>query len=274
MMAGWTKVSKANPCRHCGKSTWCLQGISWDWCGRTMSPKQSKSGGWLHPVAGQFERPLPKRIEVPQPIVDMNAIYRRWEKADRRLDELAHLLGVDEMALHAMGVVWAQSEGAWMAPMFDHNRTMIGGRLRNARGEKWSVRGGHNGLFVSSYALPPNRRVYVTEGDSDTAALLSIGCYTIGRPSCSGAVDMIKRLLPRIGAREVIVVADHDESKTAPDGRNWNPGIDGALALAQHLPMRHCVYLPQGKDIRDDIRSGLTAAMLESEIRSCYWRCP
>ena len=91
-------------------------------------------------------------------------------------------------------------------------------------GDKWSYRGGRGGLFVPDGIATSIKRLFICEGPSDAAALLSIGLPAIGRPSCQGAMPATVNFVRRIGCHDVAIVADHDEA-----------GQNGAKRLARLL---------------------------------------
>ena len=78
--------------------------------------------------------------------------------------------------------------------------------------------GSRQGLFFSR--IPPYERIFVCEGPTDTAALMSFDVAVVGRPSCLGCEDMIQELIERNHVKEVVLVPDHDK-----------PGLDGAERL-------------------------------------------
>lgn len=268
----WVRVTRKEPCKICGKPDGCRIGVYYAQCIRIASDKPSKLG-WYHPLGTEPAKFVPVR-EEPKRAIDLLPLFERWlnRTEDRHLDQLSRLLGVEELPLRALQVAWAEEHDAWAFPMVDAERKITGVRLRNERGEKWAVRGGKNGLFVPRSSVPPSRRAFVTEGPSDVAALLSIGLFAIGRPSCNEGAAILSELLPRIGVREVVIVADHDSDKKAPDGRAYNPGVDGALGLSMRLPVRNCIWLPPTKDARDFVKCGGTAAQIENAVRSIRWR--
>ncbi len=138
---------------------------------------------------------------------------------------------------------------------------VTGIRLRAPNGRKWSVPGGKEGLFVPS-GLPSGGRLLVTEGPTDTAALLDLGFTAVGRPSCSGGRHHVVELAQRLQAVEVVVVADRDV-----------PGMAGANALADVLvafaASVRVIAPPQGvKDARAWLNAGATAGEVEAAIEA------
>lgn len=267
----WRRVTKSAPCPVCSRPDWCAVGERFTNCMRVQSAKPCTNGGWLHPLGTEPKAP-PVRHEEPKRAIDLLPLYEKWLRRTeaRHLEQLSRLLHVEELPLRALSVVWAEEHESWAFPMVNADREITGMRLRNERGEKWAVRGGKNGLFVPRHS--PHWRVYICEGPTDTAALLSLGLYTIGRPSCNEGAAILGELLPRLGVREAVIVADHDRDKNAPDGRSYNPGVDGALGLSMRLPIRNCIWLPPTKDARDFVKHGGTAVQIENSVRSIRWR--
>jgi hypothetical protein len=124
---------------------------------------------------------------------------------------------------------------------------ICGIRLRFDDGRKKAVRGSREGLIVPNQ---PERGgvLCIAEGPTDTAALLSIGLWAIGRPSCNGAVEATKRYIEAHVPSRVVIIADHDE-----------PGRLGAIRLAIEIGTREIYQPPVGvKDAREWVRQGAT----------------
>src|SRR5438128_3543256 len=200
MSEGWQRVTRAAPCAICGKPDYCTVGTFWNCCMRVASDKPCKNGGWLHPLNGAPV--MPRAKEAPEPTIDALSMWKRWKEQTppTSVAELATVLGVKVVALQLLNVTWAPEHFAWAFPMFNERLDPIGFRLRNWFGKKWSVPGGRNGLFAP--AGPPGKICFIAEGESDTSALLSLGLFSIGRPSCNEGAAMLAALLPRLGVRE------------------------------------------------------------------------
>lgn len=271
-MNDWQRVSKSDPCPVCGKPDWCCIGERFVNCMRVEAEKQCTNGGWLHPLDSAPNAPLPPR-RPKEPSVDCEPIYLRWSSYNwGRISQLARLLGIDELPLKLIGTAWAPEHSAWAFPMRDANKRVIGVRLRNERGDKWSVRGGRSGVFYPN--MMPTQRVFICEGATDVAALLHIGLFAIGRPSCNEGGNILCELLPKLGVRSAVIVADHDEDKIRPDGTRYNPGVDGSVRLSERLPVPNCIWLPPTKDARQFVRMGGTAAQIEAMIKGTRWQQP
>jgi hypothetical protein len=143
---------------------------------------------------------------------------------------------------------------------------VLGVRLRLSGGRKLSVKGGKEGLFVPGphpNPLPKGEGtglLLIAEGPTDTAALLDLGFSAVGRPSCTGGVALLVKLVQHHRPEAVVIVADADAA-----------GIGGAESLAAKLtaycPMVRVVTPPAGvKDAREWKRRGATAADVQATI--------
>ena len=75
----------------------------------------------------------------------------------------------------------------------------------------------------------------MVEGMSDVAAGITMGLATIGRPSNTGGVAMLRKLLAGCG-RHIVVIGERDRQpdKLKPGAMRW-PGMDGARSVTQQL---------------------------------------
>ena len=276
------RVNKANPCPACGKDSWCLYDEFRCLCMRAESKYQStlKSGeiGWWHQIKDAPKNWKPPEKLPPEKKIDAEGMMDYWRrrKESRELWDLAESLGMGPCfggmdALFQMRIAWAASYKAWAWPMRDGMGNICGIRLRASDGKKWSVTGSKSGIFLPWCA--PQKRVWICEGGTDAAALLSLNCYAIGRPSCSGGTDEINATIKRLGIREAVIIADNDEDKTI-GGRTYNPGADGAKRLSERLIIPNCVITLPCKDAREFLALKGDASMLESLTQNCLWRNP
>lgn len=180
---------------------------------------------------------------------------------DPKMWDFADELGVSSKALLKLHIGWSKLYKAWTFPMQDHKDRYVGVRLRCEDGEKRSMCGSREGLFIafSPDSTPRHERLIIAEGATDTAAISDYGFNVIGRPSCTGGTDPIKRLIQRIGPSEVIVAADNDL-----------PGRKGAATLVSRLsifgPVK-TIFPPEGiKDFREWRKLGAVSADIEGLI--------
>lgn len=141
---------------------------------------------------------------------------------------LSDALQLPTNVLQRLQVGWLPDSRTVSWPMVDANGRVVGIRLRCIdSGRKWSEAGGREGLFAANDLPQEPPQLFISEGPTDTAALLSLGLPAIGRPSALGAVDLTGQIVCRIKPTECVVVADNDDA-----------GRRGAATVAQHLLTR------------------------------------
>lgn len=261
MSNDWKRVTRLEPCKICQHGDWCCVGKSFALCCRVESAKPAKNGnGWLHPLdAAPVNLPPPEKKPEP-PKINCTRIMAEWRENTLRewVHEFAFNLGVESVALFSLGVAWAANRKAWAFPMFDGYREPIGIRLRTADGKKFAVTGSRQGLFLPD--TKPESDIFVCEGPTDTAAMLSVGLYAIGRPSCLGCEDMVRDFVRQNKIQRVTIVADADE-----------PGQRGAEKLQQCLKVKSKIWTPPAKDVREAVKNGLTKKTVESLTKDILW---
>ena len=265
-MSDMRRVDKQHPCPGCGSFHWCLLGRSVYICMRVVSDriKTFKGGetGYVHRYSGEPAQLPPANKRVP--VINTRKVLAEWKRAypNARLPVLAHNLGVSIQSLEALECQLAGGYNhAWCWPMKDGFGNYIGIRIRNLLGQKWAVTGSQAGIFIPT--MKPERRMFVAEGPTDTAAGLTLGLYAIGRPSCSGGVPHIVDHVKRSRVKEVVIVSDND-----------TPGIRGAEDLQRWLPVPSCILLLPCKDLREAIKSGIDKSTIDSMIEQLVWTQP
>jgi len=193
-----------------------------------------------------------------------------WHKNTKPVDllDLSDDLGVDSSAILQLHAAWAPPHKAWAWPMRDGTGKVCGIRLRAQNGKKWSVPGSRSGIFLP-YCEPRNT-VWICEGGTDAAALMSLNLLPIGRPSCSGGVLEIVQTIRRLKIERAVIIADNDQDKEI-GGKKYNPGYDGARRLAEALPIPHCIISLPCKDAREFLKMGGTRQVLESIVNTRVW---
>jgi hypothetical protein len=268
----WPKFTKEHPCPSCKHSDWtCRHGDRVYICMRSQSPYPSTDGGWYHHFS---EKPLTlppaKKYTAPRANLNCSRLIMEWaqDTALESLQMLSESLGVSLDSLACLNAVYAKPYHAWAFPMRDGYGNPVGIRLRAMDGRKWAVTGSRGGIFLPE--VEPQKTVYITEGPTDTAAALTIGLYAIGRPQCNAGGSDLKTACNRLGVQKAVLVADNDP-KRRPDGKYWNPGVEGAKRLAAEIKLPTAVLTLPAKDMREFVRSGGSKIVIESLIRNAVW---
>jgi hypothetical protein len=272
-MNDWQRVSRHSPCEVCGKPDWCTRTDGGSCCMRVESATSMRNGGWWHPAGGSSwgRATSPKAREAgstPARPPDFRKLIDRWrrEKAGE-LEPYAATLGVGKQDLDDLHVAYAPEYDAFAFPMYEPNGTIVGIRLRNSSGHKWSVKGGHQGLFIPFAAIrrvPTLSTVMIVEGPTDTAAGLALGFFTIGRPNNLVGNEMIAEVLKELQiVKEVIVCYDNDEHIDSM-GKLIRPGPFGAERLIKYLKCRVVRFVPPTKDLRSFLQSGGNSQLIYS----------
>lgn len=281
-MTTMTRVSRSHRCPACSSDSWCLIGTDQVLCMRVSSsrPYTLKDGsvGYLHPMDVGAVLPPPIYQRKAEPIIDLNVeqTLKEWKRTacgNRSIDDLAKELGVSADSLRMLGCVYSDQIHVSGWPMRDGNNNYTGLRLRHKNGRKWSVKGSHPGLFLPQCEAQPE--ALVVEGGTDVAAGLTMGIFTIGRPSCNGGVNDLIAAIKRLKIRRVSIVADCDNDKVDKlTGRVWNPGIEGARGLADLLPVPSRIVTLPVKDLRLFVKQGGTLALFSSIAIQLVWNNP
>ena len=230
-MSRWKRVNRLSRCPVCGKPDWCMVAPdrSAAICPRIEegSSRYIEGSGYLHVLRVTTEWMKEEYIpRMTKPLPEHNEVLairaRQWirECPQAKVNELADRLGVSDEALRLLNIGWFSGNNSWIFPMLRQGSRLIGIRTRPTNGKKFSIKGSRNGLFIPNN-LPDEGVIYVCEGESDTAALLTCGLPAVGRPSCNSGDRLIAELLKD---RDVVVCMDRD-----------GVGKRGAKALAKYL---------------------------------------
>lgn len=263
----WLRVNRQRRCPVCSKDSWCL--LSPDgqkaFCMRQTSERshtfKDGSVGYFHNVSG--EPVAVKREERPALVINVGKLMESWAEQTEwsMIVNLATQLGVMPTALGKIGCAWAREHRAWAFVMKDGFGNMVGIRLRSNDGNKWAVRGSHSGIFFCEDAK--DRLALIVEGPTDASAGLSLGFFTIGRPSCSGGMHDVITALRRLRVNRAVIVADNDD-----------PGVNGAKMLQEHLRIPSVMLVLPCKDCREFVKLGGTQELLRSMIDQLVWKQP
>jgi hypothetical protein len=183
-----------------------------------------------------------------------------WPIPSYALNQLAVHLDLPRDALLKLAVGYNEEDirgPCWIFPERDDKRRIVGLVRRYDEGIKRAVENSKRGLTIPRHGkkLPPGV-IYLVEGASDTAALVSEGVFVIGRSNAHGNPAervWLSRLLGRHPNREVIVVGERE-----PGGA----GKEGAKKLASFLheslerPVGWALPRKGYKDSREQVVAG------------------
>ncbi len=269
-MLKWTRVTKRNRCPICSEDTWCM--IAPDKsaviCMRHANDHEHKMKdgitGWIHRMDGKAAPPPPREF-VPEYSdevrMDWDAILKRYciGTLTSHREELCEKLGCTGLAIVAIGAFWSERHRAWAFPMYrtagDGFAEVCGIRFRDLAGHKWALKGSHQGVFLPIPQIP-SEYLLICEGPTDTMAAFDLGFAAVGRPSCSGSLDVLRAYCKAFKG-EVVIVADNDL-----------PGLVGAAELALGIGRMCRIIKPvKAKDIREWKKNGSTHDTVLSVIR-------
>jgi hypothetical protein len=281
----WTRVSKSHPCAACHKSDYCCHSGSIILCMRVKSPKPSncKLGGWLH-----FDDSLALPFEAPPQVVQRPEINWATLAKLMYLDPraatarafLAKSLNVTEASLLALRVGYGYDDyrqvpyTSW--PERDELGNVIGIIRRYEDGSKLTMRYSSHGLYYAmNWLKMPSAPIFIPEGGSDTAALLTMGVNAVGRPSNLGGVGLLAKFLAS-EKNQVVILAERDQRQVdqCQCGKCllcW-PGLAGAIESAARLEslLGRTVHwaLPPEKDVRAWLQHhpGMTGPRFLTEV--------
>ncbi len=191
---------------------------------------------------------------------DWDALNNQFQKAisKRQRRDLANELGVGAKTLIDLGLGWDESKQCFTFPERNATGQITGIGTRDMTGQKRCVKASVRGVYLPDRWRDIPGPLYICEGPSDTAALLTIGRLGIGRPSATGGTKVLVELLAQVGDREIIVVGEND---CKADGK-W-PGRTAAESLAnqlaQKLNRRVGLMMPpeNAKDVREWLKHKL-----------------
>lgn len=295
-MQGWNRATKEKRCPICDGPDNCT--ISDDgqfvYCGRISegsTNKQNAGGQWLHNIGDSVcsnwlaSNPRPRGLKNASPNTNSGTASRDWGRVSQAAftspgaasarNELARILGVSIQSLERLEIGYSGRVLGWTVPERNATGRVIGINRRRSNGDKRRDKGGQAGLtfdplnWMDSDTDPD---VFLVEGCSDTAAMLSIGLNAIGRPSNLGGVELLGELLKVVPAdRRIAVIGENDRKQHSelpvarrerhkPDCQGCSacwPGWFGATKTAERLAEIldrevHWTLSPDGfKDVRE-----------------------
>jgi phage/plasmid primase-like uncharacterized protein len=269
----WPHATIKNPCPVCGKPDWCSFGDRAAICRRVESskPHLDRGGnfdGWYHFYDSARPQIPPRKWTPPRPAINPQTI-----KTKTCGEDLAKELGVSMAALRTLGVGWSDQYQAWMFPMRNGKNEVVGWNRRFKDGSKKIVGGTKAGLYIPQMDFFDEAQpVVICEGGSDTAALLDLGFFAIGRFNVSSGAEDLKEFFQANNIHRCIIISDNDERKNL-NGRQGRPGIEGALRLKKALKTKSVIWMPPTpcKDVRDFVNRGGTKELILSDVKNKVW---
>lgn len=169
------------------------------------------------------------------------------------LHDLAESLNVSHSALEDLGVGYLPDQNAWTWPEREADGKVCGINRRFEDGSKKVMRGHRRGLYYQDGWQEHEGPILIVEGGSDTAAGITIGLSTIGRPSAIVPRDLLSELVTMLqtvsNLRPIIVLGERDQNA---EGK-W-PGREGAIRTAEELTEalgREVKWALPPKDVKD-----------------------
>lgn len=265
----FVRVTRQRHCPVCDSPDWCAirRDGSACMCSRVRSETPCGDAGFLHKLTADAPRnDPPPQIVLPtvEPSIDWYGVHEDCQASLPIDDPLPRMLGLPAESLYRMQYGWHVGLSCWTFPMRDGRGEVIGLRTRHRDGSKRCLLGSRTGIFVPSGVT--EAPLWICEGPTDCAALLSLGFNAIGRPSNTGGREFIARYLDRWRGREIVLVPDRDDKERAAELTRH-----GAETLARECSRRRftvrIVRPPHAKDVREWIKQGADAAALNFAAR-------
>ena len=258
----WKRVTHDHPCPVCSHGSWCCyigpHEAPFVVCCPRVRSNHETGGGFIHYLRKQSRNR--HRFRCRDSARTLRTTDYRWFsqlQAECRLNIvhadinwLASQLRVTPTSLDRLGIGQYQPWSAFSFPMRAGDGRVCGISTREPdTGRKRSIAGSRLGLFVPIELDVDGKTLFVAEGASDCAALLSLRLSAIGRPDCQHGslklVEFVRRTVPR----RVVIVADRDEV-----GRHGAASLAGMLRLVRPTT----ILTPPAKDAREWIMAGAT----------------
>ncbi len=165
-----------------------------------------------------------------------------------------------------LGAAWSDSRKCWVLPFRNAACEIIGFQYRFPDGDKYTLKKTHLGLFIPR--VPVQKIMWVAEGASDTATLLTLGLYAIGKPSVKCCNDMVVEFAHAHNIERIIICVDNDAKENPRTKKMERIGLEYSEKLSAKIGIENSLLrLPEEfKDVRAFIRSGKTRAELEKLI--------
>lgn len=276
---GWVRTRRERPCPVCGRTDgWCTIKHS----GEVAQCMRVEEGAFKSEYHGaglghfhKLDKPLhslPDPEEAP-PEIDAKHIAKVCYNlcSPQMYDRIARHLNVTVESLQRLRVGWSYEHDAMTFPMRGDTDHVIGIRLRNIKGRKWAIPGSRNGIFIPRQ-LSGKGPLFVVEGPTDTAALLSLGFDAIGRPSDTAGANLIVWWLMQQPRRHLVIALENNEPESAAD-ENAKRGAGDLKARCYYKDCVETVTVwrcDKAKDVREWINEGATYGDVRGAVALAY----
>jgi hypothetical protein len=266
------KVTKASPCEICNGDHKCSRGQDgFILCGRVRGDHpgfvyfgQCKGDDQFAQYRREGDPHLDDSHAPRNSRVSNGAHWnQKAERLQRNLtpalrDELSAILGLPSSVLSALPIGYdpdnrrpdGTKDPCWTIPETSHLGWPIGIIRRYRNGDKIAMGGGHRGLTIPAGWRERAGPTLIPEGHSCVMALTAMGLRAVGRPSNTGGVEQLMKLVESLPAdQDVILLGEFDANEKGV----W-PGskcIDVAQRLASELNRRIRWAFPPDRKVKD-----------------------
>lgn len=238
-------------------------------CQRVESDHQWGNAGYLYDVTDDALRvPPPTDAKPKLDARTVTDLVLKWccDLHPQQTAWLASRLYVSAASLARLDLGWNADAKCYTFPMCNPNGAFCGARFRTASGRKLSLAGGRDGLFIPRGTLG-GKRLFVTEGPTDCAAILDCKFDVIGRPNCLTCIDAVVQIVRRYRPESVVVVCDPDVAGMKGARKLYKALMPFTQPLAirprRHKDARACAACGGRRDAIVEAVAGITNSFWE-----------
>lgn len=230
---GWDpdRVSETDPCEICNSTKWCGTEEGVVFCPRREMCDDSRcschrkswrfgSWGWVHQkYTGDRRRRRSRTQRMQCRVTNFEAMRETHEHCVREIqagqvEYWAERLGVSQKSLRQLEFGYHNLDypRGVCFPVRNVDGHVVGISVRrDGDDQKRMVIGSSTRGVFTPVELDPSRALFMCEGATDTAALLTMGVQAIGRISTSDSPFIPVRFALKYGFTHVVAVADRDD---------------------------------------------------------------
>lgn len=200
----------------------------------------------------------------PAPQVPLERFAEECEKHQKAatedwLTDLANSLSVHPTSLKLLRCGHHQAIQCACFPMVNEIEQICGLRYRWPDGQKRARTGSKAGIFIPT--TPAGTVLWICEGPTDTAALISLGIWAIGLPAARQSIDLAHAYVQQYRPQAVVAVSDAGQVGKASAAMI-------AQAVCKETQTTKILVPPDNaKDIRDWIKAHRAAGLDDTKLR-------